>query len=108
LGICSVMERVPGHPQLFPSTTLFRSWVESGAGTGAELLVFPEYGAIEVAASFGGEIASDLQRTLTAVSGLADEMDAYYAELARRDRKSTRLNSSHVKTSYAVFCLKKK
>src|SRR5690606_40463264 len=27
---------------------------------------------------------------------------------ARRDRKSTRLNSSHVKTSYAVFCLKKK
>src|SRR5690606_41881856 len=27
---------------------------------------------------------------------------------ARRDRKSTRLNSSHVKISYAVFCLKKK
>src|SRR5690606_41379598 len=26
----------------------------------------------------------------------------------RQDRKSTRLNSSHVKTSYAVFCLKKK
>src|SRR5207302_11289426 len=29
-------------------------------------------------------------------------------ELPRRDRKSTRLNSSHVKISYAVFCLKKK
>src|SRR5690349_22500670 len=28
--------------------------------------------------------------------------------LLRRDRKSTRLNSSHVETSYAVFCLKKK
>src|SRR5215475_15148723 len=28
--------------------------------------------------------------------------------LCRRDRKSTRLNSSHVKSSYAVFCLKKK
>src|SRR5438874_5245787 len=27
---------------------------------------------------------------------------------SRRDRKSTRLNSSHVETSYAVFCLKKK
>src|SRR5690606_41613230 len=27
---------------------------------------------------------------------------------SRQDRKSTRLNSSHVKTSYAVFCLKKK
>src|SRR5690606_41981261 len=32
----------------------------------------------------------------------ADEMQAYL------DRKSTRLNSSHVKISYAVFCLKKK
>src|SRR5690606_17916840 len=29
-------------------------------------------------------------------------------KIARRDRKSTRLNSSHVKISYAVFCLKKK
>src|SRR5690606_39337069 len=28
--------------------------------------------------------------------------------IARKDRKSTRLNSSHVKNSYAVFCLKKK
>src|SRR5690625_6132671 len=30
------------------------------------------------------------------------------ARFARRDRKSTRLNSSHVAISYAVFCLKKK
>src|SRR5690606_41879933 len=29
-------------------------------------------------------------------------------EIKRKDRKSTRLNSSHVKISYAVFCLKKK
>src|SRR5207302_7489854 len=32
----------------------------------------------------------------------------YKAALSGRDRKSTRLNSSHVKISYAVFCLKKK
>src|SRR5690606_39716704 len=31
-----------------------------------------------------------------------------HASDPRRDRKSTRLNSSHVKISYAVFCLKKK
>src|SRR3989442_10924435 len=36
---------------------------------------------------------------LTLAHGLVDE---------RRDRKSTRLNSSHVRISYAVFCLKKK
>src|SRR5690349_21328976 len=34
--------------------------------------------------------------------------DAGPAELGKRDRKSTRLNSSHVEISYAVFCLKKK
>ncbi len=59
-------------------------WVVEGAETGAELLVFPEYGAIEIAATFGSEIASDLQRTLAAVAALADEMDAWYAELAAR------------------------
>src|SRR5690606_41788718 len=33
----------------------------------------------------------------------------YVADVIKsKDRKSTRLNSSHVKTSYAVFCLKKK
>src|SRR5690606_39795819 len=34
--------------------------------------------------------------------------DGSRPHLALRDRKSTRLNSSHVKISYAVFCLKKK
>lgn len=57
-------------------------WVARGAATGAQLLVFPEYGAIEVAATFGSEIAGDLQRTLAAVAGLADEMDAFYADRA--------------------------
>src|SRR5690606_41126988 len=33
---------------------------------------------------------------------------AYFQEIGFVDRKSTRLNSSHVKISYAVFCLKKK
>src|SRR5690625_6637048 len=35
-------------------------------------------------------------------------IDEYYDSLKIRDRKSTRLNSSHVAISYAVFCLKKK
>src|SRR5207253_4366373 len=37
-----------------------------------------------------------------------DTADSIYADLRSRDRKSTRLNSSHVAISYAVFCLKKK
>ena len=35
-------------------------------------------------------------------------LDPQSADLAPQDRKSTRLNSSHVRISYAVFCLKKK
>src|SRR5436309_4039747 len=38
----------------------------------------------------------------------ADAVVRERKDLARQDRKSTRLNSSHVKISYAVFCLKKK
>src|SRR5438874_7645662 len=40
---------------------------------------------------------------VTAVAGVLDQPRVYYI-----DRKSTRLNSSHVEISYAVFCLKKK
>src|SRR5690606_41713869 len=40
--------------------------------------------------------------------GLARNLKQQAEELAAADRKSTRLNSSHVKISYAVFCLKKK
>src|SRR5438874_3345738 len=36
------------------------------------------------------------------------QTNAHFAALHLRDRKSTRLNSSHVEISYAVFCLKKK
>ena len=59
-------------------------WVADGAGTGAEILVFPEYGAIEAAAAFGAAVSADLERTLAAVAGAAAEMESLYAELARR------------------------
>src|SRR5690606_41427303 len=42
------------------------------------------------------------------VIGLVVVDVVYHGGERRRDRKSTRLNSSHVKISYAVFCLKKK
>src|SRR5690554_7538373 len=35
-------------------------------------------------------------------------LDSFYIQKYEADRKSTRLNSSHVRISYAVFCLKKK
>src|SRR5436305_11087832 len=72
------MIRRPPRPTLFPYTTLFRSHLREGFAHG------------------GTCPAHDLV--------LLDGHD----ELVVRDRKSTRLNSSHVRISYAVFCLKKK
>jgi predicted amidohydrolase len=57
-------------------------WVADGASTGAQLLVFPEYGVIELAATGGAEIAGDLKATLTAVADLMPEIDAAHAALA--------------------------
>src|SRR5688500_19869962 len=80
---------------LFPYTTLFRSlWAER---TAAELARIP------------GRVSADDELTATerqvaklVASGLSNK------EVAAKDRKSTRLNSSHLVISYAVFCLKKK
>jgi predicted amidohydrolase len=60
-----------------------RTWVASGAATGADLLVFPEYAAIEQAAAFGPAVAGDLQATLAKVAELAGRRVALHAELAR-------------------------
>src|SRR2546422_7139235 len=87
------MIRRPPRSTLFPYTTLFRSET-----LGLPLSV-PENSADERQA-YGtalGQLHAG-QRYLFKLHG----------SLKRRDRKSTRLNSSHGYISYAVFCLKKK
>lgn len=59
------------------------SWVEDGAATGAELLVFPEYAAIEQAAALGPDVYKDLTTTLERVAALAEERVALHAALAK-------------------------
>ena len=59
-------------------------WVAEAAGAGAQLLVFPEYGAMEYAAAAGASAASDLAGSLAAVSDALPEMDAALADLARK------------------------
>src|SRR2546426_1560674 len=79
------MIRRPPRSTLFPYTTLFRSRI-AVMGTGLPLLSY--CGRIIGAKSRGDFAGTDA--------------------CADRDRKSTRLNSSHLVISYAVFCLKKK
>src|SRR2546428_3675609 len=94
------MIRRPPRSTLFPYTTLFRS-----------LLLWHQYAPVlDPVVSFTGQPYVDSD---TAGSSLSREGRAHYAAVKRaqlfaRDRKSTRLNSSHDQISYAVFCLKKK
>src|SRR5690625_6865520 len=76
------MIRRPPRSTLFPYTTLFRS---------------------------GPHVSSDLATDRTPAGGATTaDTSAAPTPAGVRDRKSTRLNSSHVAISYAVFCLKKK
>jgi predicted amidohydrolase len=61
-------------------------WVGEAAASGAQLLVFPEYGAMEYAAASGPTVASDLKASLAAAADALPEMDAAHSELARRHR----------------------
>src|SRR3712207_8988111 len=78
------MIRRPPRSTLFPYTTLFRS------------------GRADARRAAGARDAAAGERRI------ADRRAGRAADAGRRDRKSTRLNSSHANISYAVFCLKKK
>src|SRR5258708_22147849 len=79
-----LMIRRPPRSTLFPYTTLFRSWP-----------LTPPIRALS-------------GRHATRPALLERESTQAWRVHSRRDRKSTRLNSSHQIISYAVFCLKKK
>src|SRR3712207_8033180 len=85
------MIRRPPRSTLFPYTTLFRS----------DILAF----------EFQPEGLTPFQTHEMHFVGAERRMQPPHAQLFQRvlrDRKSTRLNSSHANISYAVFCLKKK
>ena len=60
------------------------AWVADAAAQGADLAVFPEYGAMELAMLAGPEVAGDLERSLHAVSELIGDADDLHADLATR------------------------
>src|SRR5437762_9875431 len=93
---CCASARPPPSP-LFPYTTLFRSEFLPAA------VLHPSADRRVSEEQF--DLSEILERDRGRVD--AEELDLE-AVLRQQDRKSTRLNSSHRCTSYAVFCLKKK
>lgn len=58
------------------------AWVNDAVGQGAHVLVFPEYGAMELAHLAGPDVAGDLMASIDAVSDLLPEVDALHQALA--------------------------
>src|SRR3712207_8866891 len=102
------MIRRPPRSTLFPYTTLFRSYLRQA---NERLISWCVAGAPSEgwARAIFGEPDVDRLWQLVAEAVRLDEPDPVAAWRAHveRDRKSTRLNSSHANISYAVFCLKK-
>src|SRR5690554_7251154 len=96
------MPRPPPRSTLFPYTTLFRSYGQTTIPL-TEKLNFNVGGCYSWDRS---EFCYNPGNTTTFESVGFSECKQNIAD--RVDRKSTRLNSSHVRISYAVFCLKKK
>src|SRR5690242_21125560 len=87
------MRRPPPRSTLFPYTTLFRSLVRASGD------------AIRVA--YGRRVNGGRRRPAIGMHRGVDDAPRN-GRPRGTDRKSTRLNSSHMSISYAVFCLKKK
>src|SRR2546430_13700509 len=101
------MIRRPPRSTLFPYTTLFRS---RSAMVAAEIL-FGDFDPHEANGRVFDTLAQEIPTTgATSRDGLTLVEAVVRSGLAKskRDRKSTRLNSSHSQISYAVFCLQKK
>src|SRR5438477_7634143 len=106
------MTRLPPRSTLFPYTTLFRSLVrrpcwrdrayELHIAFGQKALAVPNP-VLQVKIAEARPVAG---RAL--LIPLREEIPIRVSIKNHRDRKSTRLNSSHMSISYAVFCLKKK
>src|SRR2546426_4325183 len=93
------MIRRPPRSTLFPYTTLFRS---------VNCAAIPE--TLLEAELFGFERGAftDAHQAKAGLFQTAHRGTLFLDEIGLLDRKSTRLNSSHLVISYAVFCLKKK
>src|SRR2546426_3840049 len=98
------MIRRPPRSTLFPYTTLFRSQVADTAALIAPRT--PDHLVEQLERPLGGARIAIAEAQIRIDH--ADQIEPRKVMALGQDRKSTRLNSSHLVISYAVFCLKKK
>src|SRR5205814_6152303 len=101
------LTRRPPRSTLFPYTTLFRSRRRAAAVPDEDVEPAERFdGALDDGAQVAGvgHVAAHRERA----DAVRLALEHFAPAREHRDRKSTRLNSSHLGISYAVFCLKKK
>src|SRR5207253_10083839 len=96
----------PPRSPLFPYTTLFRS--EDGRAMLAACATAGTLLFVNHTRRFNPLLRRLRNEVVAGAYGDVVQVTGYYTAGLFKDRKSTRLNSSHVAISYAVFCLKKK
>src|SRR5690606_39311097 len=98
----------PSRPTLLPYTTLFRSR-QIIKNQPAKLVIYEltEFALYSIEKELRLSASCEIIPILGSVLD-ESKLERVIEQYGVQDRKSTRLNSSHVKTSYAVFCLKKK
>lgn len=79
------------------------TWVRDGAATGAEILVFPEYAAMEYSGCFGAAVAGDLQKSLSQVAKDTDWRIAQHQALAAKFNVTLIAGSGPVATDAGAF-----
>src|SRR5690606_42006555 len=89
---------------LFPYTSLFRSWGNVDVG---DVIAGVEH-AVALGVAYPDRLGVGGWSYGGILTNFVIARDGRFKAAISGDRKSTRLNSSHVKISYAVFCLKKK
>lgn len=77
------IERMPTVEALEHKIT---SWVSRAAARRADLIVFPEYGLMEIAGTCPDDVAGNLEASLDAVARIRPRIDAHYGELARQHK----------------------
>src|SRR5205814_9853382 len=102
-----VMTRRPLRSTLFPYTTLFRSQLCTDGRRVHDRLLDSQDGLANRRVWLEWAVSAVVLVGIVGICLYGSRMARQLVQAAR-DRKSTRLNSSHLGISYAVFCLKKK
>lgn len=82
--IASAQYPITEHPDFASWQKHAEKWVADAAIGGAELLLFPEYGAMELVSIFGSDVRNDIRRQIHALDELKADFCATYAEFASK------------------------